>query len=152
MTAHFDLSERNRHLISIAGEFNRLVYAARVLYNEMMGNETAAEMWQAIADAGFPRFATLDIEDMLISLKLPRNPRYCRFLFAFKEAMRRGNTMAMREEVEAQEKRLKQGRAKLRSGKYSSGKWIGGTWLDYRLSDAARILNDVYKGLGVSPC
>lgn len=152
MVAHFDLSERNRHLISMAGEFNKLVYAARVLYNEMMGNEAAAEMWQAIADVGFPRYATLDIDDMLISLGLSRNPRYCIFLCAFKEAMRRGNEMAMREAVETQEKRLKQGRAKLRSGKYASDKWIGGSWLDYRLSDAARILNDVYKGLGVSSC
>ena len=101
---------------------------------------------------GFPRYATLDIDDMLISLGLSRNPRYCIFLCAFKEAMRRGNAMAMREAVETQEKRLKQGRAKLRSGKYASDKWIGGSWLDYRLSDAARILNDVYKGLGVSSC
>ena len=66
--------------------------------------------------------------------------------------MRRGDVAAMRKEVETQERRLKQGRAKLGSGKYAPDKWIGGTWLDYRLSDAARILNDVYKGLGVSPC
>ena len=152
MAVHCDLSERNRHLMSIAGEFNNLVYTARVLYNEMMGNETAGELWQAILDSGLAGFASLDIDDMLISLELPRNPRYCIFLFAFRDAMRRGDEAAMREAVETQERRLKQGRAKLRSGKYAPDKWIGGTWLDFRLGDAARILNDVYKGLGVSPC
>ena len=152
MIARYNLSERNRHLITLAGEFNHLVYVARVLYNEMMGNETAAELWQGIMDKGLSGYATLDIDDMLISLGLPRNPRYCIFLFAFRDAMRHGDVVAMREAVETQERRLKQGRAKLKSGKYTPDKWIGGTWLDYRLSDAARILSDVYEGLGVSPC
>ena len=152
MVTRYDLSERNRHLVSLAGEFNNLVYVARVLYNEMMGNKTAAELWQGIVDKGLSGYATLDIDDMLISLGVPPNSRYCTFLFKFRNAMRRGDVAAMRKEVETQERRLKQGRAKLGSGKYAPDKWIGGTWLDYRLSDAARILNDVYKGLGVSPC
>ena len=42
-------------------------------------------------------------------------------------------------------------RAKLfHAEKYPATNWIGGGYLDYRLPDAARIVADIYDGLGAA--
>lgn len=48
-----ELPENLSHMMKLACDFNRLVYAARVRYNIILsrgGNETAVEEWQRIHD------------------------------------------------------------------------------------------------------
>ena len=153
MLVKYDLSERIKRLLLLAVDFNKLVYAARVLYNKMMGNETAEEFWELIRETGFSKYANLDIVGLLDALKLPPNPKYQVFLVRFMEALKEGDIGRMKDEISRQERQLKGGRAKLdHRDKYSPQKWIGGDWLDFRLVDAGRILDDIFNGLGVKPC
>ena len=153
MLGKYDLSDRNKRLLGLAVEFNKLVYAARVLYNKMMGNETAEECWRLIRETGFPKYAGLDIAGLLDALNLPPNSKYQGFLIRFRESMLNGDISRMTGEIAAQERQLKGNRAKLdHRDKYSPQKWIGGDWLDFRLVDAGRILDDIFNGLEVKPC
>ena len=83
--------------------------------------------------------------DAIFLLLHLNNPGLKDFLLKFKDAI-----IADKWETDAdnailkQEVRIKGGRAKLRNkSKYPQDKWIGGYRLDYRFTDARRIIMDI---------
>lgn len=153
------LTEENRRLVELANDFNRLVYAARVLYNKMRGNTEAEGIWEEMCKNGLANYAVVNMKEVYEVLRersnLRCNPCWPRYDFFSKLATAlktpdEDNAEKLVEKlVKDQEYLLKKDRAKLKHPEaIDSDKWIGGKWLDYRLPDAMRIIEDIVKGKG----
>ena len=154
-----DVSDRNKHLLHLAVDFGKLVYAARVFYNVLLGNKRAKEKWDEITKEGLPKYAVLNVDDMMVALKdylssARRNDS--KFLKGLQRTMQNGDEKGLEKIIRGREEKLKGKRSKLAKAKNgdvsSSSKWVGGTWLDFRLGAAAIVVKDIYEGLGENPC
>ena len=143
-----DLDASIKILLGLSRDFNKLVYAARVLYNKMLGNGDAQNLWKRI-EANLQDYARVDMNAVFERLRVKdRHLQRYKFFILLADAFRHRNINEAEKLIQGQEIRLKQkSRAKLNDpSSVSRDKWIGGKWLDYRLPDAMRIVGDIVKG------
>ena len=136
-----------RQLLDDACRFNRLVFSARVLYNRMLEDPEngAEEIWEEIAPL-VPEWMAFDLNAIFDRFSMPRTSSLGRFLFSLRDAFQNRNTGMAETLIRRREEGIKgRSRAKLANpGKVESGKWVGGGWLDFRLGNAARIVEDIF--------
>lgn len=145
-----------RELLELSCRFMRLVYAARVRYNVLLQNgrsDDAVSRWQKIPISEM----SIDPEDVariFLELHLDKGGQNGLFQFLQKLACAfcKQDVATADDLIRNREKVIKgEARAKLlHPEKYSPENWIGGYYLDYRLADTARIVTDIYDGLGVT--
>ena len=126
-----------------------MLWEVLVRYNFILSqgeNETACQEWYMVMH-DIPYFTKVDLGDVFISLHLS-DYKLKRFLVSFKEALLAGDLKKIDEIIVNREIDLKtRCRAKLcHVEDYEKDKWIGGGLLDYRFSDAKRIIMDINKG------
>ena len=141
------LDEKNAYMLDLADSFNDFVGLAQIRYNLLLSdrqNEEAVRLWEDEKDNAIEYAKRVDL-DAIFSLLHLNNPGLKDFLLKFKDAI-----IADKWETDAdnailkQEVRIKGCRAKLRNkSKYPQDKWIGGYRLDYRFTDARRIIMDI---------
>lgn len=136
-------------MMKLACDFSNLVYMARIRYNVMLSegeNDEAVNEWNRIQQDIRCR-AKVDLDVVFAKLELYNAPTKG-FLHGIQEAFISSDIALADELIRKRELRLKgAGRAKLsRTKEFDHSKWIGGRELDYRFSNARRILNDIYAG------
>ncbi len=137
------------HMMSLACDFNRVVYAARVRYNMILSdevNQNAREEWDWVCD-NISRITEINLEDVFQSLGIV-NFKLRRFLTYLIAALKAKDFETLDETIIKREIELKtRSRAKLlHKEDYDPNRWVGGGWLDYRFSDAKQIILDIYQG------
>lgn len=145
-----------RDMLELACYFMRIVYGARVRYNVILQgdrSDRALKRWQDIPQRELvPEIGMMD--QVFKVLDLLGKPQYAQ-LFKFLLDLEHSFTDRTCEKtdilIREREKAIKgSARAKLlHSEKFSAENWVGGYYLDYRLSETARIVSDIYAGLGV---
>lgn len=143
------VEEKLAHMMKLACEFNNLVYMARVRFNVMLSeeeNEVAVSEWDRLKPQ-VKRRANVDLSAVFHELEL-HNPGTYLFLSKLQEAFKALDIDAADELIKKRERQLKGiNRAKLnRTKEFDHSKWVGGGELDYRFSNARRIINDIYSG------
>lgn len=143
------VEEKLAYMMKLACEFNDLVYMARVRFNVMLSeeeNEVAISEWDGLKPQVKQR-ANVDLSAVFIELEL-HNPGTYLFLSKLQEAFKALDIDAADELIKKRERQLKGiNRAKLnRTKEFDHSKWVGGGELDYRFSNARRIINDIYSG------
>ena len=141
------------YMMKLACDFNELIYMARVRYNIILSegrNEVALREWDILATDCKQR-ANADLIAIFESLRLI-NPKTFVFLKKIQEAFLNEDFELVDNIIRKREIQLKGvNRAKLnRTSEYDPSKWIGRFWLDYRFTNAKRIINDIYYGEGIS--
>ena len=137
------------YMLRLACEFNNLIYMSRVRYNVMLSeseNEIAMGEWERLQSDCKNR-AGVDLNAVFDKLKL-RNQGTFIFLSKLQEEFQKTNIDDVDELIRKRERHLKGiNRAKLsRTKEFDHSKWVGGGELDYRFSNARRIINDIYHG------
>ena len=143
------VEEKLAFMMKLACEFNNLVYMARVRFNVMLAeeeNEVAVSEWDRLKPQ-VKRRANVDLSAVFNKLEL-HNPGTYLFLSKLQEAFKALDIDAADELIKKRERQLKGiNRAKLnRTKEFDHSKWVGGGELDYRFSNARRIINDIYSG------
>ena len=143
------VEEKLAFMMKLACEFNNLVYMARVRFNVMLSeeeNEVAVSEWDRLKPQ-VKRRANVDLSAVFNKLEL-HNPGTYLFLSKLQEAFKALDIDAADEFIKKRERQLKGiNRAKLnRTKEFDHSKWVGGGELDYRFSNARRIINDIYSG------
>lgn len=143
------VEEKLAFMMKLACEFNNLVYMARVRFNVMLSeeeNEVAVSEWDRLKPQ-VKRRANVDLSAVFHELEL-HNPGTYLFLSKLQEAFKALDIDAADELIKKRERQLKGiNRAKLnRTKEFDHSKWVGGGELDYRFSNARRIINDIYSG------
>lgn len=143
------VEEKLAYMMKLACEFNNLVYMARVRFNVMLSeeeNEVAVSEWDRLKPQ-VKRRANVDLSAVFNELEL-HNPGTYLFLSKLQEAFKALDIDAADELIKKREGQLKGiNRAKLnRTKEFDHSKWVGGGELDYRFSNARRIINDIYSG------
>lgn len=143
------VEEKLAFMMKLACEFNNLVYMARVRFNVMLSeeeNEVAVSEWDRLKPQ-VKRRANVDLSAVFNKLEL-HNPGTYLFLSKLQEAFKALDIDAADELIKKRERQLKGiNRAKLnRTKEFDHSKWVGGGELDYRFSNARRIINDIYSG------
>lgn len=143
------VEEKLAYMMKLACEFNDLVYMARVRFNVMLSeeeNEVAISEWDRLKPQ-VKRRAKVDLSAVFNELEL-HNPGTYLFLSKLQEAIKALDIDAADELIKKRERQLKGiNRAKLnRTKEFDHAKWVGGGELDYRFSNARRIINDIYSG------
>lgn len=143
------VEEKLAYMMKLACEFNNLVYMARVRFNVMLSeeeNEVAVSEWDRLKPQ-VKRRANVDLSAVFNKLEL-HNPGTYLFLSKLQEAFKALEIDAADELIKIRERQLKGiNRAKLnRTKEFDHSKWVGGGELDYRFSNARRIINDIYSG------
>lgn len=148
-----DLSEKVEkklaYMLKLACEFNNLIYMARVRFNMILSeeeNEAAVSEWDRLK-LQVKRRANVDLSAVFHELEL-HNPGTYLFLNKLQEAFKTSDITAADTLIKKRERQLKGiNRAKLnRTKEFDHSKWVGGGELDYRFSNARRIINDIYSG------
>ena len=143
------VEEKLAYMMKLACEFNNLVYMARVRFNVMLSeeeNEVAVSEWDRLKPQ-VKRRANVDLSAVFNKLEL-HNPGTYLFLSKLQKAFKALDIDAADELIKKRERQLKGiNRAKLnRTKEFDHSKWVGGGELDYRFSNARRIINDIYSG------
>jgi len=144
-------------LLKLACYFSRVVYAARVRYNMMLQGDRSGEArgrWEAFLENGIPEESQM--EEVIAALHVEgmsfHHNATASFLRQLATDLHERDWNAMDKLIKNREIAIKgPARAKLlHPEKYSADKMIGGGYLDYRLPDTARIVADIYEGLGAA--
>lgn len=143
------VEEKLAYMMKLACEFNNLAYMARVRFNVMLSeeeNEVAISEWDRLKPQ-VKRRANVDLRAVFNELEL-HNPGTYLFLSKLQEVFKALDIDAADELIKKRERQLKGiNRAKLnRTKEFDHTKWVGGGELDYRFSNARRIINDIYSG------
>lgn len=143
------VSEKLAYMMKLACDFNNLVYMARVRYNIMLSegeNTYANDEWSRLL-LDIRHNATVNLDAVFEELQLI-NPRAKSFLCGIQAAFMASDFDMADELIRKRERSLKgAARAKLsRTKEFDHSKWVGGGMLDYRFSNARRIVNDIYAG------
>lgn len=143
------VEEKLAYMMKMACQFNHLVYLARVRYNVMLSegeNDEAVNEWERIQKDIRYR-AQVDLDAVFDALHLI-HPQTKYFLRGIQVAFLTADIASADELIRKREQRLKGvARAKLsRTKEFDHHKWTGGRELDYRFSNARRIINDIYAG------
>ena len=109
-------------------------------------NDTARDLWDDVQNRASDYADSVDLDSIFASLHL-HNKDLRNFLDRFRSAASKGDWNVADHEIYKQEVRIKGTRAKLKNkSKYPEDKWIGGYKLDYRFTDARRLIMDIRKG------
>ena len=143
------VSEKLAYMMKLACDFNNLVYMARVRYNVMLSegeNAYANDEWSRLLP-DIKHNAIVNLDAVFEELQLI-NPRAKIFLCGIQAAFMASDIDMADELIRKRERSLKgAARAKLsRTKEFDHSKWVGGGMLDYRFSNARRIVNDIYAG------
>ena len=143
------LDEENASMLELAGQFNDFISIAQIRYNLLLSdgqNSVATSRWIEIKDNAVKYAERVDLDAVFSHLHL-HNPGLRDFLRRFRNAVLAEDWELADSVILRQEIRIKGARAKLKNkSKYPPDKWIGGFRLDYRFSDARRIIMDIRKG------
>lgn len=143
------LDEENASLMDLADRFNNFISIAQIRYNLMLSegrNDTAQNLWDDVKDRALGYADSVDLNAIFACLHL-HNKDLKNFLDRFRNAVINGDWVAADNAILKQEVRIKGARAKLKNkSKYPEDKWIGGYKLDYRFTDARRLIMDIRKG------
>ena len=143
------LDEDNAEMLELADRFNDFISLAQIRYNLMLSeneNEDANNLWNDVKDLASDYAERVDLDAIFARLHL-HNPGLRDFLHKFRMAAITGDWNAADNAILKQEVRIKGARAKLKNkNKYPADKWIGGYKLDYRFTDARRLIMDIRKG------
>ena len=143
------LDEVNAEMLELADRFNDFISLAQIRYNLMLSeneNEDAVNLWKDVEELASGYAERVDLDAIFARLHL-HNPGLRDFLNKFKAAAIIGDWNAADNSILKQEVRIKGARAKLKNkSKYPADKWIGGYKLDYRFTDARRLIMDIRKG------
>lgn len=134
--------------MKLASDFNYLVYAARVFYNDMLGkNDQASSRWEEINNSNYAKkIECVDIEAIKnLPFMSGKKKETFKFLSDLKKLFLERDVKSLKEKMLEREKDIKgEERSKLLHPELvEEDHWIGGFELDYRMPDAARILNDI---------
>ncbi len=136
-------------MLTLADQFNDFISLAQIRYNLMLSdgqNDDAVSLWDEVKDNAGNYAASVDLDAIFARLHLS-NPGLRDFLKKFRTAVLSGDWEAADNAILKQEVRIKGARAKLKNkSKYAPDKWIGGYRLDYRFTDARRLIMDIRKG------
>lgn len=143
------LDEENARMMALADCFNDFISLAQIRYNMMLSDgrsDTARSRWDDVKDSASDYAKSVDLDAIFARLHLHNN-ELKNFLDRFRNAVSKGDWEVADLEIFKQEVRIKGARAKLKNkSKYSEDKWIGGYKLDYRFTDARRLIMDIWKG------
>ena len=143
------LDEENASMMDLADRFNDFISIAQIRYNLMLSegkNDTAQNLWDDVKDRASDYADGVDLNAIFACLHL-HNKDLIIFLDRFRDAVINGDWDVADYEIFKQEVRIKGVRAKLKNkSRYSEAKWIGGYKLDYRFTDARRLIIDIRKG------
>lgn len=143
------LDEDNASMLELADRFNDFISIAQIRYNLILSenkNEDALSLWNDVKDLAYDFATQVDLEAIFARLNL-RNTKLKDFLNEFRNAIITGDWDMADHTILKQEVRIKGARAKLKNkSKYPADKWIGGYKLDYRFTDARRLILDIRKG------
>ena len=143
------IDEENAYLLTLADQFNDFISLAQIRYNLMLSewqNDDAVSLWDEVKDNAGGYATNVDLDAIFARLHLS-NPGLRDFLKKFRTAVLSGDWEAADNAILKQEVRIKGARAKLKNkSKYAPDKWIGGYRLDYRFTDARRLIMDIRKG------
>lgn len=135
----------------LASNVSEFLFVLRILYNIILSegkNETAERLW-AERHPVLSEIADADIEGVIERLHLFRQVYLCRFLRKTKDLMTRNDVDGLKEEIKRRECELKGARAKTaHPGEFDENAWFGGGLLDYRFTNASRIINDIFESEG----
>ena len=143
------VSEKLAYMMKLACNFNNLVYMARVRYNVMLSegeNTYANDEWSRLL-SDIRHNAAVNLDAVFGELQLI-NRGAKSFLCGIQTAFLASDIDMVDELIRKRERSLKgAARAKLsRTKEFDHSKWVGGGMLDYRFSNARRIVNDIYAG------
>ena len=142
------LDEENASMLELADRFNDFISLAQIRYNLILSdgqNKDAVSRWNDVEDNAVSYAEHVDLDAIFTRLHL-HTPGLRDFLQRFRNAVLSGDWEMADSIVCKQEVRIKGARAKLRNkSKYPSDKWIGGYRLDYRFTDARRLILDIRK-------
>ncbi len=145
------VDEENSFLLDLADHFANYISLAQIRYNLMLSdgkNKDALARWDEVKEKAFDYAESMDLDAVFARLNII-NPGLRDFLKKFRNAILEGDWDAADEAVFKQEVRIKGTRAKLKNkNRYSPDKWIGGYRMDYRFTDARRLIMDIRKGGG----
>ena len=143
------LNEENASMMDLADRFNDFISIAQIRYNLILSdgrNDTARNLWDDVKNRASDYADSVDLNAIFASLHL-HNKELRKFLDRFRCAVIIGDWDVADNEIIKQEVRIKGARAKLKNkSKYPEDKWIGGYKLDYRFTDARRLIIDIRKG------
>lgn len=143
------LDEDNAYMMELADRFNDFISLAQIRYNLMLSdseNQEALLFWDDVKDKAYSFAELVDLDAIFARLHL-HNPGLRAFLKKFRSAVLAGDWDSADNAILKQEVRIKGARAKLKNkSKYPADKWIGGYRLDYRFTDARRLIMDIRKG------
>ena len=143
------LDEENASMLELADRFNDFISLAQIRYNLILSdghNNSAVSRWSDVKDNAVSFAEHVDLDAIFSRLHL-HNPGLRDFLKKFREAVISSDWASADDIVLKQEVRIKGVRAKLKNkSKYPPDKWIGGYRLDYRFTDARRLIMDIRKG------
>lgn len=127
----------------------RIIKFRALRYNVMLSedeNTYANDEWSRLLP-DIRHNATVDLDAVFGELQLI-NPRAKSFLSGIQTAFMASDIDMADELIRKRERSLKgAARAKLsRTKEFDHSKWVGGGMLDYRFSNARRIVNDIYAG------
>lgn len=137
------VSPEMKALLLDACAFNRLNFAANVLYNKMLGIPEAETTWNTICDSVSD--LRLDLSSVCKLSKSSRMPSAVKFLTDLQGAFQDRNITKAKKLIMEREhlcSKRKAKKAKL-DGHGHSEDWVGVKWHDFRLANAAQILNDI---------
>lgn len=143
------IDNKNAYMLSLAEQFSNFISLAQIRYNLMLSegqNETAISLWNDVRDKAADYASDIDLDAIFAHLNLG-NPGLRDFLKKFRSAVLSEDWDAADNAIIKQEVRIKGARAKLKNKtKYSPDKWVGGYRMDYRFTDARRLIMDIKKG------
>lgn len=144
-----DVNDELKDMLTLANEFNHLVYLARIRYNVILSegeNEYANSKWD-FYKKDLTRWASVDLNGIYYRLGV-ENRNTKKFLNNLQSLLLENNIEAVDKLIIEREIQLKtKNRAKLlKAGEYPKQDWVGGEFLDYRFAPAKRMISDIYKG------
>ncbi len=137
-------------MMQMAVRVDSLIYLCRVLYNKILSQEKSAranQKWDNwYNEQHVEEIRNLNLDEVFTNLNISDRGRIKTFLERMQGYFVIGDTESASKEIREREIYLKgEKRAKLlRRNDFDKDSWIGGEHLDYRLSSAAQILNDIY--------
>lgn len=143
------IDKENALMLDLADKFNDFISLAQIRYNLMLSegqNKNAVVLWDNVKDNAAIFAQNVDLNSIFSRLHL-NNRGLLDFLNRFRSAAISGNWETADNAILKQEVCIKGARAKLKNkSKYNPDKWIGGYRLDYRFTDARKLIIDIKKG------
>lgn len=138
----------------LAYDFSQFHAVLLVLYNDILADGKNTEIGQELNRMmpNLPQIAEIDLEGIIIKLKLSRNPELCKFLRKSKAAMASLDMEELKKLISRRERDLKTDRAKtLHPGSLDPQASFKPSFLGYRFRNAKTLIRDIFES-EVSTC